>query len=174
MRIKIKLVKCEGAEDVEMPIVKTQESACADLKANFYKKEITYFDSWNECRTVKVSNQFILHPGDRAMIPTGWRFLIPHGSQVKIVPRSGMSLKHGITLINTPGTIDSDYTDEVMVLLHNVSDMPYVVKNGDSIAQMELRENTMKKVFFKITNERDIEKHKETSDREGGFGHTGR
>ena len=82
-----------------------------------------------------IEEDLVINPGSRALIPTGFRFEIPHGFEVQIRPRSGLALKHGVTVLNTPGTIDSDYRGEVKVILANLGDAPFVVRRGDRIAQ---------------------------------------
>lgn len=79
-----------------------------------------------------------LMPGTRALVPTGLRIAIPEGFELQIRPRSGLALKHGITLLNTPGTIDSDYRGPLGLIVINLSDTPYVIAHGDRMAQMVL------------------------------------
>jgi dUTP pyrophosphatase len=165
----------------ELPEVKTWFSACADVKARFHNPTVLIYTATNRrdhrmvVRQAELPDYFILYSGERACIPTGWIVLIPHGKQMKMVPRSGMALKTGITLINTPGTIDSDYTDELMLILHNTSDVQYRISEGDSIAQMEITDNNMPATKFHIRkNTNLIEAHKNTSNRDGGFGSTGK
>lgn len=181
-RIDLKFYDMVGEADTSfLPEVKTEQSACADVKARFHAAGVTFFDDMNVKRTGNVyfdsddRRIFTLHPYERACIPTGWRVIIPHGYQMKLVPRSGLALKFGITLINTPGTIDSDYTDELMVILHNTSRQPYVITEGDSIAQMEIVPNNMPNVEFSVIADiLEVRAHKSTSNREGGFGSTGK
>jgi dUTP pyrophosphatase len=82
-----------------------------------------------------VEADITIAPGGRALIPTGFRFAIPPGLEVQVRPRSGLAAKHGITVLNTPGTIDSDYRGEVKVILINLGDAAFTVKRGDRIAQ---------------------------------------
>lgn len=179
MRINVKIVPMPGAEIV-IPEVQTMYSACADVPACL--NHVTHIKVWNSANTPfekKIDRSrpgdawFCLYPNERALIPTGMKFIIPHGFQVKIIPRSGLALKSGITLLNSPGTIDSDYTNEVMVILHNTSDNHFYIRQGDRIAQMEIRENTMQHMFFNFGTEEELQEHKESSNREGGFGSTG-
>lgn len=171
---------CTGDKEnpAELPVFGTEESACADIKANFWSN-IFIFDNQNNSTNAEplVTNDvktFTLWPGDRACIPTGWRCLIAHGWQLKVVPRSGLALKSGITVVNSPGTIDSDYTDELKVILTNISNIPYTIKQGDRIAQLEISKNFMRDVkFVKFDDPKHLQSHKETSNRDGGFGHTG-
>ena len=108
-----------------------------------------------------------LEPLDRALIPTGLYFAIPAGYEVQIRPRSGLAMKHGITVLNTPGTIDSDYRGEIRVALINLSREPFTIEPGERICQMVLARYEQVELI-----ETD---HLDDTDRgEGGFGHTGR
>lgn len=108
----------------------------------------------------------LLTPGSRALVPTGIAIAIPIGYEAQIRPRSGLALKHGVTLVNTPGTIDADYRGEVMAIMINHGDKPFVVSKGMRIAQM---------VIAKIHKARMVvsETLDETKRGSGGFGHTG-
>ncbi|WP_238318768.1 dUTP diphosphatase [Pseudooceanicola atlanticus] len=108
-----------------------------------------------------------LEPGARALIPTGLRMAIPEGYEVQVRPRSGLALKHGISLPNTPGTIDSDYRGEVGVILINLGRDPFVVTHGERIAQMIVA--PVLQADFTLSEELD-----ETARGAGGFGSTGR
>jgi len=88
-----------------------------------------------------MNNQIVVQPGDRVMVPTGLIFDIPEGYSVRLHARSGMSLKQGLVLANAEGVVDSDYVQEVMVLIHNISQNQLVIKSGDRIAQAELVED---------------------------------
>ena len=83
-----------------------------------------------------VAEPVVLHPGERKLIPTGLRFAIPEGYEVQIRPRSGLALTYGVTVLNTPGTIDADYRGDIGVILINLGQEDFVVNNGDRIAQM--------------------------------------
>lgn len=180
MRINLKVVPMPDAQ-VEIPVVQTLQSACADVRACFTHvdgvKTWTSANQIFEKEVVKYELErgpwFCLYPSERALIPTGLRFIIPHGFQIKLIPRSGVSLKKGVILINSPGTIDSDYTNEVMIPLYNASDVPFYIHHGDRLIQMEIRENTIQKTFFTFGTEEELQQHKEESDRDGGFGSTG-
>lgn len=172
---------CLDEVEPKLPEVKTDESACADLMARFHGDKVVTYNEANLKNMIPLSlnedgtRYYMLYPGDRACIPTGWRVKIPHGCQIKLLPRSGMALKHGITLLNTPGTIDSDYTDELMVILYNASSIPYRIDEGDSVCQLEVVPNSMREVHFKVNeNIKELEEHKNTSNRVGGFGSTGK
>jgi dUTP pyrophosphatase len=112
-------------------------------------------------------SEIVLAPLQRAAIPTGFCFEIPLGLEVQVRPRSGLALKQGLTVLNTPGTIDSDYRGEVKVILINLSDKPAAIKRGDRIAQAVVAEVVLN-VDFSEQNE--ISETKRSS---GGFGHTG-
>ena len=114
-----------------------------------------------------VDDDVTVPPGKRALIPTGFCFDIPDGFEIQIRPRSGLALKHGVTLLNTPGTVDADYRGEVKIILINLGDGPFVVKRGDRIAQLVPARVAMDVSF---TEDDTIS---ETSRGSGGFGHTG-
>lgn len=114
-----------------------------------------------------INSDIVLNPGDIKLIPTGLIFEIPNGYEVQIRPRSGLALKHGITLVNTPGTIDSDYRGEVKLITTNVSKESFTVKNGERIAQAVLTSY----VRADIIEDKVLSK---TQRGAGGFGHTGR
>ncbi|MFC1515594.1 dUTP diphosphatase [Thermodesulfobacteriota bacterium] len=113
-----------------------------------------------------IANDVVLDPGSITMIPTGFAVAIPEGFEGQIRPRSGLAVKHGIGLINSPGTIDSDYRGEVMIAVINLGKQAYTFRRGDRIAQM-----LVKKVYqARLTI---VEKLDETRRNTGGFGHTG-
>src|SRR5690606_14695393 len=107
-----------------------------------------------------------LPPGQRALVPTGFVFEIPAGYEGQVRPRSGLAFKNGITCLNTPGTIDSDYRGEVKVLLVNLGEEPFVIERGMRIAQMVIAPVTQVAV-------REVETAGETTRGAGGFGSTG-
>ena len=113
-----------------------------------------------------VENPLTLLPSERALVPTGIHIGIPEGYEAEIRPRSGIANKFGVTLVNTPGTIDADYRGEIKVLLINLGKEPFVVNNGDRIAQMVFR--TVARARFKA-----VEALPETARGQGGFGSTG-
>lgn len=133
-----------------LPAYETAGSAGADLRANFPNSESVRLD-----------------PGARALIPTGLRLEIPEGFEVQIRPRSGLALKHGISLPNSPGTIDSDYRGPLGVILINLGDAPFVVGHGDRIAQMVVA--PVVQAQFQLSDTLG-----ETTRGAGGFGSTGR
>ena len=115
---------------------------------------------------VVAAEDFILEPGKRHAVATGFAMAIPPGFEVQVRPRSGLALKHGITCLNTPGTIDSDYRGEVKVILANLGDAPFAVVRGDRIAQL-VPAPVQRAVFNEVT---DLD---ETARGAGGFGSTG-
>ena len=144
MSIKIKVVN-KGSQ--ELPKYETKNSVGMDLRAN-------------------ITEGIVIRPLDRALIPTGLHIALPEGYEAQIRPRSGLALKKGITCLNTPGTIDSDYRGDVGVILANISQEDFVVNPGDRIAQMII--NKVERAEFELVESLD-----ETERGEGGFGHTG-
>ena len=108
-----------------------------------------------------------LHPGARYAVATGFAIEIPHGNEVQVRPRSGLALKHGITCLNTPGTIDSDYRGEVKVILANIGDEPFEIRRGERIAQL-VPAPVLRAHFT------EVHELEETARGSGGFGSTGR
>ena len=142
--IKIKVVNL-GHQP--LPTYATEESAGMDLRAN-------------------LDGPIVLHPMERRLIPTGLCIELPRGFEAQIRPRSGLALKHGVTILNTPGTIDSDYRGELKVLLVNFSTEDFVVNDGERIAQMVIARHET--ACFEEVDVRD-----ETERGTGGYGHTG-
>jgi len=117
-----------------------------------------------------LSEPITLEFGERALIPTGLKFEIPTGFEIQVRPRSGLALKKGVTVLNTPGTIDSDYRGYVSIILINFDKTPFTINNGDRIAQGVMAHVTAKQVV----NLNRVEKISENTDRgSGGFGSTG-
>lgn len=104
---------------------------------------------------------------ERVLIPTGIRVAIPDGYEIQVRPRSGLALKHGISVLNTPGTVDSDYRGELKIILVNLSKDDYVIQANERIAQMVL--NKVEQIEFELVDELE-----ETERGAGGFGHTGK
>ena len=113
-----------------------------------------------------MKETLILHPGERALVPSGIAIALPEGYEAQIRPRSGLALKQGISLVNSPGTIDSDYRGEIGVILINHGREPFMVNPGDRIAQMVLTR-------FQRVELLEVEELDGTVRGEGGFGHTG-
>lgn len=116
---------------------------------------------------VVAAEDVVLAPGARHAVATGFAIAIPHGFEVQVRPRSGLALKHGITCLNTPGTIDSDYRGEVKVILANLGDQPFAVVRGERIAQ--LVPAPVQRAAFEEVDSLD-----DTARGSGGFGSTGR
>jgi dUTP pyrophosphatase len=114
-----------------------------------------------------VNNPVQLAPGEIKMIPTNFAVAIPHGFEIQVRPRSGLAIKHGVTIINSPGTIDADYRGEVKIGLVNLGPQPYTIHRGDRIAQLVLA--AVCKADLQVVNELD-----KTKRQGGGFGHTGK
>ena len=140
-------IKVVNKGNQPLPKYQTAQSAGMDLRAN-------------------IDAPVLLKPLDRKLIPTGLHIALPEGYEAQIRPRSGLAIKKGITVINTPGTIDPDYTGDVGVILVNISNEDFVVQPGDRIAQMVI--NKFEQAEFELVEELD-----ETERGEGGFGHTG-
>jgi dUTP pyrophosphatase len=115
---------------------------------------------------ITAAESLTLHPGKRHAVATGFAFAIPDGYEVQVRPRSGLALKHGITCLNTPGTIDSDYRGEVKVILANLSDKDFVINIGDRIAQIVVAPVTQGIMC-------EVEALDDTDRGTGGFGSTG-
>ncbi|MDJ0825573.1 MAG: dUTP diphosphatase [Rhodobacter sp.] len=144
----------DGADrSVPLPDYATAGAAGADLRANLP------FATRGE--------GIMLEPLDRVLVPTGLRVEIPEGFEAQIRPRSGLALRHGITLVNTPGTIDSDYRGPLGVILVNLGKEPYVVGHGDRIAQMVVA--PVARARFEVAGDLS-----DTPRGAGGFGSTGR
>lgn len=142
--VKIKIVN-KGQQP--LPTYATAQSAGMDLRAN-------------------IDAPIILRPMERQLIPTGLHIALPEGFEAQVRPRSGLALKHGITVLNTPGTIDADYRGELKVLLVNFSNTDFVINAGERVAQMVIAR--YEKVDFEQVIELD-----DTERGAGGYGHTG-
>lgn len=140
-------VKIVNKGNQQLPAYATVLSAGADLRAN-------------------IEKQVVLKPLERKLIGTGLYIALPEGYEAQVRPRSGLALKHGITVLNTPGTIDADYRGEVGVILVNLSNEEFTINPGERIAQMVIAEHAQ--AIFMPTDSLD-----ETERGEGGFGHSG-
>ncbi|HIW24890.1 MAG TPA: dUTP diphosphatase [Firmicutes bacterium] len=147
MENRFYIARTEDAADLPLPAYMSEGAAGMDLYANV-KEEVT------------------VEKGSIKLIPTGIRIALPEGFEAQIRPRSGLALKNGISLVNSPGTIDSDYRGEIGVIVINLGENDFVVKRGDRIAQMVI--NRYEKVEW--TECADLD---ETERGEGGFGHSG-
>lgn len=113
-----------------------------------------------------VNDPLTLAPGERALVPTGLRIALPPGFEAQVRPRSGLAVRHGVTMLNTPGTIDADYRGEIRVIAINLGQEPFVIRRGDRIAQLVVAPVT--RVEWRL-----VESLEATARGEGGFGHTG-
>jgi len=134
--------------DIPVPSYSTEHSAGMDVRA-------------------AIENEMILKPGEIVLVPTNLSVEIPAGYEIQVRPRSGLAIKHGIGVLNSPGTIDSDYRGEVKIILFNFGKEVFVIKRGERIAQLVLS-----KVYQAELTE--VEKLNETVRGSGGFGHTGK
>jgi dUTP pyrophosphatase len=141
----------------------TQQAACFDIAACLKGRTTEVFGETKR----EAAEEIYLYKGDRVAIPTGLILDIPEGYSVRLHPRSGLSLKNGITMANCEGIIDSDYVDELKIIIINVGHEPYVIKHGDRICQGELIKTldyTINQCYTPPTQK---------TDRNGGFGSTG-
>jgi dUTP pyrophosphatase len=143
----VQVARVEGAEDLPLPAYETDHAAGMDLRA-------------------AVAQPMSLLPGERHAVPTGLRIALPEGYEAQVRPRSGMALRHGIGMVNAPGTIDADYRGEIRVILINHGREPFTINRGDRIAQLVVAPVT------RIAWE-SVERLEETLRGESGFGHTG-
>ena len=130
-----------------LPQYATPQSAGVDLRAN-------------------IESPIELRPMERRLVPTGLFMALPPGYEAQVRPRSGLAIKHGITVLNTPGTIDDDYRSEVCVILVNLSDEPFLIADGERIAQMVIARHEQ-------ADWEEVEVLSETERGAGGFGHSG-
>ena len=136
------------AETLELPSYATAASAGMDLRA-------------------ALDRPVLLQPGERKLIPTGLQMALPEGYEAQIRPRSGLAIRHGITMLNTPGTIDADYRGEVKVIAINLGEETFEIRHGDRIAQMIIAPVSRAEIAV-------VAQLPETDRGEGGFGSTGR
>jgi len=141
------ITQTDDAKDLPLPSYMTEGSAGMDLFAN-------------------VHEPAVIKPGEIKLIPTGIRIALPRNYEAQIRPRSGLALKHGISLVNSPGTVDSDYRGVIGVIAINHGKEAFTVNRGERIAQMVV--NKVERMGFKVTEDLDT-----TGRGDGGFGHTG-
>lgn len=144
-KIKIKVVN-KGQQ--QLPTYATPQSAGMDLRAN-------------------IEEGIFIHPMERMLVPTGLHIALPEGYEAQIRPRSGLALEHGITVLNSPGTVDADYRGEIGVILINLSQKAFFIAPGERIAQMVISRYEQAEFV-------DVETLDDTERGDGGFGHTGR
>jgi dUTP pyrophosphatase len=147
--LAVKVSRLPNAKGLKLPAYQTDDAAGLDLLA-----------------AVPDDNPMTLEPGTRAMVPTGLMFALPTGTEAQVRPRSGLAAKHGVTVLNSPGTIDADYRGEISVILINLGSEPFTIQRGDRIAQLILAPVTRANLMeVKILNT--------TTRGTGGFGSTG-
>lgn len=147
VRIPIRRVRPEGDADLPLPAAMTAHAAGVDLPA-------------------AIGGPITLEPGQRASVPTGFSLALPAGYEGQIRPRSGLALRHGVTVANAPGTIDADYRGELCVILINLGDKPIRVSRGDRVAQLIIAP-VSRPVWTEVAELPPSPRG------EGGFGHTG-
>lgn len=150
MSVTIAVSRLPHGEGLPLPAYETEHAAGMDLRA-----------------AVPQSAPVTLHPGDREAIPTGLAVAIPPGFEGQVRPRSGLAMRHGITCLNSPGTVDADYRGEVRVILINLGAEAFEIRRGERIAQLVIAPVTR-------ASWREVERLDETARGEGGFGSTGR
>lgn len=142
------VIKVINKSNNSLPEYSTEHSAGMDLRAN-------------------LDQPLTLKPGERKLVPTGLFFEIPEGFEVQVRPRSGLAIKNGISVLNSPGTIDADYRGEVCVILINLGTENFIINNGDRVAQMVVAK--YEKFSWALVDELSA-----TDRGAGGFGHTGK
>jgi dUTP pyrophosphatase len=145
--VRIKIKRLRGNENGPIPAYMTEHSAGLDVCAH-------------------LNENVVIPPGQRRLIPTGLAVAIPDGFELQVRPRSGLAIRDGVTLVNTPGTIDADYRGEIGILMINHGENPISIKNGQRIAQLVLS------MVYKATFE-EVDELPSSDRQEGGFGHTG-
>lgn len=164
---KVKVINTSPT--LELPEYGTEYADAVDLRACFDGSEtVKIFTEYNEVIHVSKSDtEMVLKPGMRALIPTGIKIELPIGKKASVKPRSGLALKFGITIVNTPGTIDSDYRGDVGVILLNTSKVDFVIKHGERVSQLALEDSQRIEWV-------DADVVSDSVRGEGGFGHTGK
>ena len=145
----IKCIQLPHASDLPLPSYETKGAAGMDIR-------------------VALTKELSLEPGERELLPTGLKLSVPMGYEIQIRPRSGLAIKHGITMVNSPGTIDSDFRGEIHLIVINHSQQTFTVKHGDRIAQMIVQEVQQAEIVQ--VQEQDLD---QTSRGQCGFGSTG-
>lgn len=144
---EVLILRLPGGEDLPLPAPATPHAAGVDLRA-------------------AVTRTLTLAPGGRELVPTGIAIALPEGFEAQVRPRSGLAIRHGLTCLNSPGTIDADYRGEIKVILANTGSEPFRIERGERIAQMVIQR--VPRVSF-----REVDALPDTVRGEGGFGHTG-
>lgn len=146
-RVRIKIKRLKGNENGPLPTYMTEHAAGLDIHA-FLDEDV------------------LIAPGQRRLIPTGLTVAIPEGFEIQVRPRSGLAMRDGVTLVNTPGTIDADYRGEIGILMINHGEKPVSIRNGQRIAQLVVSR------VYKAELE-EVDELPASHRQEGGFGHTG-
>jgi dUTP pyrophosphatase len=146
--VTVRACRLPHAGDLPLPAPATGGAAGADLRA-------------------ALGEPLVLPPGGRAAVPTGFAFAVPDGYEMQVRPRSGLALRHGVTVLNTPGTVDSDFRGEVMAILVNLGSEPFTIRHGDRVAQVLVA--PVPRVAFA-----EVAELENTERGAGGFGSTGR
>jgi dUTP pyrophosphatase len=146
-KVRIKIKRLRGNENGPLPTYMTEHAAGLDIHA-FLDEDV------------------LISPGQRRLVPTGLAVAIPDGFEMQVRPRSGLAMRDGVTLVNTPGTIDADYRGEIGILMINHGNKPVSIRNGQRIAQL-----VVSRVYRAALEE--VDELPPSSRQEGGFGHTG-
>jgi len=147
-RVPVQVAREPGCEDLPLPAYETEHAAGMDLRA-------------------AVTETLTLAPGARAVVPTGLRIALPEGFEAQVRPRSGLAARHGLAMVNAPGTIDADYRGEIRVILINLGEESFAIRRGDRIAQMIVA--PVRQAEWRV-----VERLEDTARGDGGFGSTGR
>ncbi len=147
-KVKVHVKKSENYKELSLPVYKTEQAAGMDLYA-------------------AIDEPITLKPGESRLVPSGIHIALPVGYEAQIRPRSGLALKHGISIVNSPGTVDSDYRGPVGIILINHGSQFFTINRGERIAQMVI--NKVAQADWNLVDELT-----ETERGEGGFGHTGK
>ena len=147
-KVIIKVRQDETCRDISLPRYMSDSASGLDLRA-------------------AVKEETVFGPGKRMLVPTGLFIEVPPGYEAEIRPRSGLAIKHGLSIVNAPGTIDADYRGEVGIILINLGEEPFIIRRGERIAQMVIKEIVRAELL-------EEDQLSETGRNSGGFGHTGR
>ena len=145
--VKVRILRRKGCDDIPLPKYMSEHASGMDVCA-------------------AVDQDVIMAPGERKLVPTGFSIALPPGYEAQMRPRSGLAVKHGIGMVNAPGTIDADYRGEVRIILINLGDEPFTIKRGMRIAQMIIQQVPRCELI-------EVDDLDETHRNDGGFGHTG-
>jgi dUTP pyrophosphatase len=149
MNVDVRIKRLTNGLDLPLPAYQTESAAGLDLVA-----------------AIPKNAKLVIEPGGRDLVPTGLSMELPHGYEAQVRPRSGLALRHGVTVLNTPGTIDSDYRGEICVILVNLGSEPFEISRGDRIAQMVIAPVTRAHLV-------EVQMLSDSARGAGGFGSTG-